>query len=131
MRRILPFVLAVAGCAATPRPVHEYSASYDLDATSMVQVVTDASAAHNYRVALIEPGTTHARMVILPTGNLERAALTVHLDAQSAWHDTFATCMGSCSTTVQITPASGGSADEAVALLEEIRARAQTSRMFR
>ena len=129
MRTILPILLGITACAAAPRHTTEVSARYDLDATSMVQVVTDASVAHHYRVALIEPSSTHARMVILPTDNLERAALTIHLNVQPAWEDHFATCLGSCSTVVAIKNASGGDGDEeAVALLEEIRARAQTNR---
>ena len=129
MRTVLPLLLAVTACAAAPRHTTDVSARYDLDGTAMAQVVTDASAAHHYRVAVVEPSSTHPRMVLLPTDNLERSALTVHLNVQPAWENHFATCLGSCATTVEIRNASGGEGDaDAVALLEEIRARAQTNR---
>jgi hypothetical protein len=126
-------LIALAACATTtphrdataPAPL---AASYDLDTHTMVPIVYDASAAQNYRVAVVEPGDGDARFVVMPrSGGGE--PLVVHVRARSYSSHRFASCVGSCSTSVAVLTRTGEVDDHARGLLAAIDARAQSSRL--
>lgn len=130
--RALCFI-ALAACAATPHPDTSNTgaplvASYDLDAHAMVPIVYDATRATNYRVAVIEPGDGDARFVVMPKSGAGEP-LVVHLRARSYSSHRFATCMGSCSTSVAVITRTGEVDVHARGLLAAIDERAQSSRL--
>ena len=130
--RALCFI-ALAACAAaphqnTPTTTAPLVASYDLDAHAMVPIVYDATRATNYRVAVIEPGDGDARFVVMPKSGAGEP-LVVHLRARSYSSHRFATCMGSCSTSVAVITRTGEVDAHARGLLAAIDERAQSSRL--
>src|SRR5882672_5556341 len=105
MRAILSIVSAVAfaACAGAQHPADPsapLSASYDLDAHTMMPIVYDATHAQHYRVAVVEPRDGDARFVMVPRGG--GAPLIVHVAAQSHSVYRFADCIGACATRIAV-----------------------------
>jgi hypothetical protein len=124
MRAVFSIVIAsaLAGCAATPHHTGT-TAVYDLDTHAMVPIVYDATHAQHYRVAVVDPREGNARFVVLPRDG--GAPLVVHMAAQSYHINQFATCVGSCSTSIAVT----GDDAQARDLLDAISLRAQAHRL--
>lgn len=122
MRALLSLLL-VGACASGPQ---RSVATYDLDTHTMVPIVYAATHAHHYRVAVVDPKEGHARFVMVPTGG--GAPVVVHVAGQSYHVDRFSTCLGTCSTAIEVTAAPGDDA-HARELLDAIDTRAQAARL--
>ena len=120
----------MAACAAAPPPVTQpggpVSGVYDVNATTMVSIVYDATRASNYRVAVVEPKHDQARFVMMPREG--GAPLVVHLAAYGARSDRFENCIGACATQIAVLSLAGenGRAQE---LLDAIAVRARAARL--
>jgi hypothetical protein len=121
----------LAACAAAPHPVPTVpaaplSAVYDVDAQTMVAVVYDATRAAHYRVAVVDPEHGRARFVMMPREG--GSPLVVHLVAYSTRRDRLETCLGSCSTAIEVSSLVGDDV-HAHELLDAIGMRARDARL--
>jgi hypothetical protein len=106
MRATLFAFVVVAGCAGMQRPEPPaYSASYEVDANSMVPIVMDTTRAQHLRVAVIEqPHADRANFVALTGADSpNHAAFIIHL-ATVRDSERFADCIGTCRSSVFVTP---------------------------
>jgi hypothetical protein len=105
MRATLFAFVVVAGCAGVQRPAApSYSASYEVDANSMVPIVMDTTRAQHLRVAVIEqPHADRANFVALTGDGPDRTALVIHL-ATVRDSERFADCLGTCRSSIFVTP---------------------------
>jgi hypothetical protein len=107
-------VAALGACAAAPRaPVAStaspdpYTATYEVDANSMVPILMDATHSQNMRLAVVEQSKDfdRARFVVVPDNGApgDATALVIHLD-QARGTEQFKTCFGPCRSWVHVTP---------------------------
>jgi hypothetical protein len=98
-------VAALGGCAEMQRPTAPaYSARYEVDANSMVPIVMETTRAQHLRVAVIEqPFQDRANFVVLPNDNADHTALVVHLKTVRE-SERFANCLGTCRSSIAVTP---------------------------